>query len=229
MSTAPTPQQHYLLLGLVHAGENSKSLRESMLGLRNINRVNQQSQKLLKTISKKRQIAYPILCNQFQTYLQLSDSAIERSRKNNRQIHDLDTRLHPRFMGSRTQLRSGYVVGSTFGIDTVFGAMLNPTGGLVGPGNKGFDFGDSPLSYHSVVHDAAGYLWNFHGIGTGYDYLQCESTRDTNSSLTGQSSGIKHWYSLMETKGFCPIVGMCIGKVQDMKQKSIMGRRQVQL
>ncbi|HLF36616.1 MAG TPA: WXG100 family type VII secretion target, partial [Anaerolineales bacterium] len=39
------------------------------------------------------------------------------------------------FNGSNTQMRYGQMVGDAFGIDPVFGAMLNPTGGLVGPGN----------------------------------------------------------------------------------------------
>ena len=45
-------------------------------------------------------------------------------------------------MGTTAQLRYGQVVGDAFGIDPVFGAMLNPTGGMVGPGNWAVNPGD---------------------------------------------------------------------------------------
>ncbi len=63
-------------------------------------------------------------------------------------------------MGSTSQLRYGKVVGDVFGVDPMFGAMLNPTGGLVGPDNKALDGDSTALGYHGVVHDAAGYLYN---------------------------------------------------------------------
>jgi WXG100 family type VII secretion target len=104
---------------------------------------------------------------------------------------------HPYFMGSTTQLRSGKVVGDAFGIDPVFGALLNPTGGLVGPGNAGIDL-NGALGYHGVVHDAAGYLYNNHRTGPGYDYLTAMGPghgegRNTGDPLSGQREGIKYW------------------------------------
>ena len=74
--------------------------------------------------------------------------------------------------------------------------MLSPTGGLVGPGNAAFDAGESPVGYHGVVHDAAGYLKNFHDTGPGYDYLGREG-RDTTSPLSGQREGIAYWRNTM--------------------------------
>jgi WXG100 family type VII secretion target len=99
---------------------------------------------------------------------------------------------HPSFMGSNTQMRYGSVVGDAFGIDPVFGAMLNPTGGLVGPGNWAIAGNDTAVGYHGVVHDAAGYLHNYHQVGPGYDYLGTEG-RDTSSPLSGQRDGIAYW------------------------------------
>jgi hypothetical protein len=99
---------------------------------------------------------------------------------------------HASFMGSNTQLRYGQVVGDAFGVDPVFGAMLNPTGGIVGPGNKGLPGDDTPLGYHGVVHDAAGYLYNYHGAGPGYNYLGVEPF-PTSNPLTGQVSGVAYW------------------------------------
>jgi hypothetical protein len=97
------------------------------------------------------------------------------------------------FMGTHDQLRYGQVVGDTFGIDPVFGALLNPTGGLVGPGNFALPLGEGALGYHGTFHDAAGYMYNFHDIGPGYDYLRLEPQRDTGDPLTGQRSGIRYW------------------------------------
>lgn len=96
------------------------------------------------------------------------------------------------FMGSMTQMRYGSVVGDAFGIDPTFGAMLNPTGGLIGPGNWAVAGGESAVGYHAVAHDAAGYLYNYHKVGPGYDYLGQEGG-DPSSPLTGNRSGIAYW------------------------------------
>jgi len=107
------------------------------------------------------------------------------------QVPELN-RSHPFFMGSNTQLRYGQVVGDAFGVDPVFGAMLNPTGGLVGPGNAALAGDDTAVGYHGVVHDAAGYLRTYHNAGPGYDYLGREG-RNTLSPLSGQREGIRYW------------------------------------
>ena len=96
------------------------------------------------------------------------------------------------YMGSMTQMRYGSVVGDAFGIDPVFGAMLNPTGGLIGPGNWAVAGGESAVGFHAVAHDAAGYLHNYHQVGPGYDYLGLEGG-DPSSPLTGNRSGIAFW------------------------------------
>ncbi len=96
------------------------------------------------------------------------------------------------FMGSMTQMRYGSVVGDAFGIDPAFGAMLNPTGGLIGPGNWAVAGGESAVGYHAVAHAAAGYLYNSHQIGPGFDYLGQEGG-DPSSPLTGNRSGIAFW------------------------------------
>jgi len=104
---------------------------------------------------------------------------------------------HPSFMGSNTQMRYGQVVGDAFGIDPVFGSMLNPTGGLVGMGNWAVAGDDTAVGYHGVVHDAAGYMYNYHNqAGPGYDYLGLEG-RDTSDALSGQREGIAHWRNLV--------------------------------
>jgi hypothetical protein len=101
------------------------------------------------------------------------------------------------FMGSNWQLRYGKVVGDRFGIDPVFGSMLNPTGGLVGPGNKGKApdawYMPESVAYHGAYHDAMGYLHNYHQDGPGYNYLESPVGFAKSNPLAGQTTGIALW------------------------------------
>lgn len=115
---------------------------------------------------------------------------------------DLDEDKHPEFMGSRSQLMFGKVLGDAFGIHEVFASLLSPTGGLVGPGNwlipNVIDAGhldpDNPVALHGCVHDAAGYLYTFHDEGPGYNYLDSDiELLGTDSPMSGQISGIAFW------------------------------------
>lgn len=108
--------------------------------------------------------------------------------------------MHPHFMGTTSQLRYGQIAGDALGMDAVFGALLNPTGGLVGPGNYAVDGNDSAIGYHGAVHDAGGYLYNYHNQGPGYDYLG-EEHRDPGDPLTGQRSGISYWRDKLPDRG----------------------------
>ncbi|HMO07105.1 MAG TPA: hypothetical protein PKD10_05580 [Paracoccaceae bacterium] len=131
-------------------------------------------------------------------------------------VDPLNEGMHPDFLGSKSQLIFGKVLGDGFGIHPVLGALLSPTGGLVGPGNwlvepqefefKGFKLTtpglvkaghlapDNPLALHGTVHDAAGYLFNYHDEGPGYNYLgSSEETRSTDDPMAGQRSGIEYW------------------------------------
>src|SRR5205807_2681068 len=86
------------------------------------------------------------------------------------------------------------------GIDPVFGAILNPTGGLPGPGNISTNVGDT-IGYHGIAHDAAGYLYNYHNVGPGYDYLGKgdfpASGLGTESPISGQRAGIIYWATVL--------------------------------
>ncbi len=105
----------------------------------------------------------------------------------------IDLDRHGDFLGSTASLRYGSVVGDVYGIDPVFGALLNPTGGLVGGGDNSYNPGENDaVGYHGIFHDAAGYLKNRQGTGPGYDYLGRESG-STDSPTTGQYGGISWW------------------------------------
>jgi len=104
------------------------------------------------------------------------------------------------FMGTQEQLRFGQITGDAMGMDPVFGALLSPTGGMVGGGNDAINGNDSALGYHGAVHDAGGYLYNYHDQGPGYDYLNQED-RDTGDCFTGQQSGISYWREQLPDRG----------------------------
>lgn len=111
----------------------------------------------------------------------------------------IDLERHGDFLGSTASLRYGKIVGDAFGVDPIFGSLLNPTGGLVGAGNESYHpSDDSTIGYHGIFHDAAGYLFNYHNTGPGYDYLGEELGRDTADPLTGQRSGIQWWLKQRE-------------------------------
>ncbi|XP_047144655.1 uncharacterized protein LOC101239989 isoform X1 [Hydra vulgaris] len=122
-----------------------------------------------------------------------------------------DVLNHTDYWGSLQQIMSGKViadfVAEDYGpIDPVFGVLLNPTTGRVGPGDTGlihnilFD-DDGPMAYHAAVHDAFGYLKTFHNIGPGYNYLGGISAVETGNCMSGQTSGLLFWkYAIYKLK-----------------------------
>nr|XP_047138865.1 uncharacterized protein LOC124814843 [Hydra vulgaris] len=116
---------------------------------------------------------------------------------------NIEPLLDKSYWGSRQQLLSGKViadfVAEHYGfLDPVFGVLLNPTTGRVGPGDGGlmhnilFD-NDGPWACHTAVHDAFGYLKTFHNIGPGYNYLGGISAFETEHCMAGQSCGLLFW------------------------------------
>lgn len=141
----------------------------------------------------------------------------KKDKKGGEEIQSVDEKLHPKFVASRGQLMFGKVLGDAFGIHEVFGSLLSPTGGLVGPDNaflskkvtaslgpvtisgdvtvKALHLSpDNPIALHGVVHDAAGYLFNYHDEGPGYNYRGSNAeVLGTDNPVSGQVSGIAHW------------------------------------
>merc|ERR1719174_2195278 len=72
--------------------------------------------------------------------------------------------------------------------------MLNPTGGIAGPANTSILTADmhSPVIVHAVVHDAFGYVKNFHDVGPGYNYLCMDSCYTRIVSLFKGSNSCYH-------------------------------------
>jgi hypothetical protein len=107
--------------------------------------------------------------------------------------------------GSTEQLRFGKIVGDAFGIDPVFGALLSPTGGRIGGGDSKILHrilrSNEAVSYHGQVHDAAGYLYNYHNSGPGYTYARPDApVSQRDDYWMGQASGIQLWEDLLVDK-----------------------------
>lgn len=182
------------LVGSKIRGEDSQRLNNAMKDLAK-NPTGANLDRVINEIAAVRGVPADQLKADYQKFLQLREQAAAVARQKGIDPPEaVDDFFHGDFMGSTAQLRYGQVVGDAFGIDPVFGAMLNPTGGMVGPGNWAVNPGDDDaLGYHGIVHDAAGYLYNFHDLGPGYDYLGQESHRDPGNPLVGQQSGVRYW------------------------------------
>lgn len=196
MDTATIYSEEYMtqMTKTVVPGSDSPALNDAMEQLMR-NPTGPDTDRLLDIVAKERGVPADQLKAQYEKYLQLRDARQDKS------IVDVDTDKRPDFLGSTTSLRYGKVVGDALGIDPVFGALLNPTGGLMGP-NNGLPFQpgpNEPLGFHSVFHDAGGYLKNSHGIGPGYNYLGRENSYDAGNPFTGQVSGIDYWNDKIDT------------------------------
>ncbi len=109
-------------------------------------------------------------------------------------------------MGSIAQLRFGKMIGDTLGVDPVFGALLSPTGGIAGPGNREISAlqyllggGRDVVIAHGIAHDAGGYLYNYHNLGPGYQYVPNMPFHilDRGDPVGGQKDGLNFMYNVI--------------------------------
>ena len=194
-----TPQYMDDLVGLKIQGAKDPSIPDLMRKLQK-GVTGGERKDLIAKLAKVRGVDPSELDVQYGRFLvlQAQQKAVEKQ-KGGEAVPDLNEKLHGDFMGSNPQLLFGKVVGDAFGIDPVFGALLSPTGGMVGPGNAALHLDDDdPTGYHGTVHDAAGYLLNYHDQGPGYDYLGKESNHDSQDPLTGQQSGMRYWHEKLD-------------------------------
>ncbi|MFD3162784.1 WXG100 family type VII secretion target [Herpetosiphon sp. NSE202] len=180
------------MIGSQFKGANDPELNSAMETITSGKASEAEIQNALAQIAKSRGLSMEEVTANYNKFNQLRQEASEIARKTGNPMPDNVNFLHPNFLGSTASLRYGKVVGDALGIDPVFASMLNPTGGLVGNGNYAIDAGERPVGYHGIMHDAAGYLKNYHNDGPGYNYLGQEN-RDPRDPLTGQESGIRYW------------------------------------
>jgi len=85
----------------------------------------------------------------------------------------------------------------------IFGCLLSPTGGVTGPSNF-FLFRtliNLPLIIHTVIHDAAGYLYINHNLGPSYCYLDHScGLLPKSSPLNLVFGGIRFWKKFIKEK-----------------------------
>lgn len=199
-------------------GANSAVLNDAMEKLmRQPPPTGEELENLLAIIAKERGKSLDTMRSQYQRYLEIAALAKKPPAELDITSEWFDFTDNPDHLGSTVSLRYGKVVGDVFGIDPVFGSLLNPTGGLMGPDNS-YPFQpaeDRPLSYHAIFHDAGGFLYNSYGIGPGYNYLGLETWRSPGDPLTGQLSGIRYWHQQLDSPGPDAIVEPLIEEAVD--------------
>ncbi|KAI6650974.1 hypothetical protein LOD99_5551 [Oopsacas minuta] len=109
---------------------------------------------------------------------------------------ELNSESTAQFRGCKHHLIFGKIVGDALGLHPVLGALLNPTGGIIGPNNSNPFYRSLTIlpsfKKNGMIHDATGYLRYYHGIGPGYKYLD---VGDIRGRLTA-SNGIFYGYKL---------------------------------
>lgn len=109
------------------------------------------------------------------------------------------------FWGSDRSLKFGRIVLDVLnpGLDDVFGAMLCPSGGIVGDGNNETtkSYNDSAILLHNIVKDASEHLILSFKIGNGYTYLSNNGLLKSNKTLGSPASdlvGVPYWVGLIK-------------------------------
>ena len=186
------------LIGLEFAGAGNPSLRGAMTELRADDP--KDVDRHLATIARYRDRPLREVEQEYDKYRELRQAQLDKIDNSKGKLESIDELKSSQsdFMGSNWQLRYGKVVGERLNIDPTFAAMLNPTGGLVGPGNQGWRpdgaFMPESVAYHGAYHDAMGYLLNYQQQGPGYNYMESQFGFAKDNPLAGQSTGIAPWY-----------------------------------
>ena len=108
---------------------------------------------------------------------------------------ELNNEATCRFRASKDHLIFGKIVGDALGLHPALGAMLNPTGGIVGSSNSNFILRSLAIlpsvRKNGIIHDATGYLRYYHGIGPGYRFLDTGDIRGRLTPINGIFYGWK--------------------------------------
>lgn len=100
--------------------------------------------------------------------------------------------------GSDRQLLFGKVVGDALGVHPVWGALLLPAGPSSIREYRARWTHRLPFTFrkiHEAVHCAMGFLYLFHKVGPGFNYLCLDAARDTFHPNAGVSESLKYWFS----------------------------------
>lgn len=126
-------------------------------------------------------------------------------------MDEIDEEIWPDYLGSNHSLQFGMVVGDSIGLDAVFGALLHPTGGIAGPFNTGVLMEGEAVGYHSIFHDAGGFMELRLDIGPGWyyvediqgadEYTEFWTDDDGDGALDGQLSGVTFFTDVLNPNG----------------------------
>ena len=130
----------------------------------------------------------------FYKFLQLYTVRREYIQNSGAEDIELNNEATSQFRASKDHLIFGKIVGDALGLHPTLGALLNPTGGIVGPNNsnmflRSLAFFPS-FRKNGIIHDAMGYLRYYHGIGPGYKYLD---TGDGRGRITPFNGVFYNW------------------------------------
>ncbi|KAI6655020.1 Protein of unknown function DUF909 [Oopsacas minuta] len=131
----------------------------------------------------------------FDKFIELVAIRREYIRNNGADEIELNDEITANFRGSIPNLVFGKIVGDALGLHPVFGALLNPTGGIVGKNNSNALLRSlvifPSIKKNAIIHDATGYLRYYHGIGPGYKYLDVGDIRGRLTAFNGVLYGYK--------------------------------------
>ena len=131
----------------------------------------------------------------FYKFLQLYTVRKEYIQNSGGEDIELNNDATNQFRASKDHLIFGKIVGDALGLHPTLGALLNPTGGIVGSNNSNKLLRSVALlpshRKNGIIHDASGYLRYYHGIGPGYKYLDTGDVRGRLTPLNGIFYGYK--------------------------------------
>ena len=108
---------------------------------------------------------------------------------------ELNNEATSQFRASKIHLIFGKIVGDALGLHPALGALLNPTGGIVGPNNSNIFYRAWSIlpsfKKNGIIHDATGYLRYYHGVGPGYKYLDKGDITGRLTPINGVLYGLK--------------------------------------
>ena len=156
---------------------------------------------------------------EYYIYKQLLYEQKDITKNKNIRILDSDTYLY--HWGSIKQFKCGKCIidainiNNNFNIHYIWGCLLYPSGGLSGTdNNEVLDFNwKHPISLHSIIHDASGYIYKYHNIGnSGYNYLNtCWTLYPKTHPLCCQYYGINWWTKQTGNSKICTFFQMVFG------------------
>ena len=154
----------------------------------------------------------------FDEFVELYSSRRDYIKTNAIEEIEMNNAATDEFRGSSDHLIFGKMVGDALGLHPVWGAMLNPTGGVSGPSNSNIFVRSlnivPSIRKNTVLHDATGYLRLYHGIGPGYRYLSMGDIEGRLDSSNGVLNGfwlpradyVKNFFWKMEGLEYMSII-----------------------